>query len=115
MVDTGTKNDQDAKVDAVRSQNDARFAEVLAKVDGVSSKIDAIPKTITFWEAAGIAASAVIVLITVLGVYSAQFSAGVNSLGLLDKAAEVQKSRDDAQDQKLDRILDKLIVITPKP
>ncbi len=100
-VDAETKNYLDAKVDAVKAQNDARFTEVLTSLGAVSDKVDRIPKPIGFWALAGMAATGVIALVTIFGVMADRFDGGISAAGLLDQLRAEQVERNQQQDEVL--------------
>ena len=115
-VDAETKNYLDAKMEAVKAQNDARFSEVLSRLDGIKD----LPK---FWPlVAAIAIAAVTIIgisVTILSYASDRFDGGLGASSLVDAITREQAERDAAQDAKLDKILGKLetlsVVQTPKP
>lgn len=99
-MDAETKNYLDAKVDAVKSQNDARFAEVLSKIDGLH------PAT---WQqnaaiAVGIAVGSLSLVFAVLAFSSDRFDGSLAASALIDTVTQEQIVRDAAQDAKLDQI-----------
>lgn len=114
-VDSETKNYLDAKMDSVKAQNEARFSAVLSRLDSLSSKIDLLPKALGFWQLAGMGMTGVVILLTLLGVFADRFDGGISAYGLLDTFAQSQKTRDEGQDAKLDRILGKLDTMTVAP
>lgn len=96
-VDAETKNYVDAKMDSVKAQNDARFAEVIAKLDAI--------KVPSIWQLASLAAAAVVSLVAIFGVFADRFDGGLAAHSLVDPIMNAQDERDSAQDAKLDRIL----------
>jgi hypothetical protein len=113
-----TKDYIDAKVDAVRAQNDARFAEVLANVSVLSSKIDALPSPVSIWQIWGVALSTLGLAIAIAAFASDRFDGGISASAVVDQATSQitanQAKRDAAQDAKLDLILEKLDGMKPK-
>lgn len=95
-VDAETKNYLDAKVDAVKAQNDARFAEVLSKINGLHPA--------TWQQIAAIAVGTVGLVFAVLAFSSDRFDGGLAASALIDKVTQEQTVRDNAQDEKLDQI-----------
>ncbi len=114
-MDAETKNYLDAKVDAVKSQNDARFSEVLMKLDGMSAKVDAIPKPVGFWALAGMAATAVVALIGILGVMADRFDGGIAAAGVMDQFAIEQQERDQEQSERIDRAISAIEAQNDRP
>ena len=114
-VEAETKNYLDAKMDSVRAQNDARFSEVLSRLDGIKD----LPK---FWPLVAAIAVAVVTIIgisvTVLSYASDRFDGGLAASALIDQITNDQAGRDAGQDAKLDKILGKLdsiAALPPKP
>lgn len=110
-VDTETKNYLDAKVDAVRAQNDARFAQVLARLDAMNPA--------TWWQNAVVAATAVValigILLTVLSFASDRFDSGVSAMGAIEEQLDAQRETNAAQDERLDRVISALETIHAQP
>jgi hypothetical protein len=102
-------------MDTVRAQNDARFSEVISKLDGLTVRMDAIPKPVGFWQLAGMAATAIVVFFTLLGVFADRFDGGISAYGILDEHVSSQTQRDDAQDARIDRILTALEAKNAQP
>lgn len=100
-----TKDYIDSKVDAVRAQNDARFAEVIGRIDGLSAKLDHLPST------GAMIVTAVTSALAVVGIVLAAMSYGGDrfdgGIGLADQRQE-QLVRDQDQDAKLDTIITRL-------
>jgi hypothetical protein len=99
-------------MEAVKAQNDARFSEVMGKLDSLTVRIEALPRPIGFWEMAGLAASGLVFLITILGIFADRFDGGISAYGLLDRSIESQKAVDRVQDernQQQDARIEKLI------
>ena len=88
----------DAQDASTRAQNDARFAEVVAKLDAIN-----VP---TIWQIAGVAAVTLATAFAILAYASDRFDGGIAASGLIDRMQEVQAERDAAQDIKLDKILE---------
>jgi hypothetical protein len=106
-VDAETKNYLDAKVDSVKAQNDARFAEVLAKLDVVSERIVHL-EPLSIWKLASVAAVSVVTLLTIMGIMADRFDGGIAANGLVSAFQKDQAARDAAQDAKLDTAIDLL-------
>lgn len=104
-VDSETKNYLDAKMDTVKAQNDARFTDVNSKLDRLVTLIETAPKPLGFWQLAGMAATSVVALITLLGVFADRFDGGISAFGLLDEFMKTQAERDAGQDARLERLL----------
>lgn len=111
-VDTDTKNYLDAKVDAVKAQNDARFSEVLSGISRVSERVSNIATPMTWQQHALTTASVGLVLLGVvfaaLSYASDRFDGGISASGLLDEYSQSQASRDAAQDVQFTAILETL-------
>lgn len=104
----------DAKIDAVKAQNDARFAEVISRLDVLNNKVEHLPRPPGFWQLAGLAVSTLVVGITLLGVFADRFDGGVAALGLLDKANEGQRAKDAAQDERMNKLLGAIEALAAK-
>lgn len=94
-----------AKIEAAEARTDTKFSELRSDLKDFASKS-------TVWKGV---ASTVAAIFTAMGVILAvmafggdRFDAGVNAGGALAPYAAQQKSRDDAQDEKLDEILRRL-------
>lgn len=99
-VDKETKRYVDAKMDSVKAQNDARFAEVLAKLDAIN-----VPP---IWQFAGIAFVTLGAAFAILAYASDRFDGGLAAGSLLEALSDKQAARDDLQDNKLDLILEQV-------
>ena len=115
-VDSETKNYLDAKMDSVKAQNDARFSEVLSRLDGLKD----LPKFWPLVSAIAIAAVTIIgISVAILSYASDRFDGGLGAAALVDSITKDQAQRDEGQDAKLDKILGKLdslsVVQSPKP
>ena len=115
-VDSETKNYLDAKMDSVKAQNDARFSEVLSRLDGLKD----LPKFWPLVSAIAIASVTIIgICVAILSYASDRFDGGLGASALIDAITEGQAHRDEGQDEKLDKILGKLDSISkaqqPKP
>ncbi len=109
-MDVHTKDYVDAKVDAVKAQNDARFSEVLFEVR-------AIKPGASWQQNAGLLFAAVTFIFVILAYASDRFDGGLSADAIKDKLADEQLTRDMAQDARLDKILSKLdeMAAPPKP
>lgn len=101
-VDTETKHYLDAKVDAVKAQNDARFAEVLSKIDGLNPA--------TWWQNALLLAATVGTVFAILAYASDRFDGGIAAMGLIEEQIDAQREQNKSQEERLDRILKQLEV-----
>ena len=115
-VDSETKNYLDAKMDSVKAQNDARFSEVLSRLDGLKD----LPKFWPLVSAIAIAAVTIIgISVAILSYASDRFDGGLGAAALVDAITKDQAQRDEGQDAKLDKILGKLDSLSvgqsPKP
>jgi hypothetical protein len=105
-VDSETKNYLDAKVDAVKAQNDARFTEVL-------SEIRMIKPGATWQQFAGLLFGAVTFVFAILAFSSDRFDGGLSAIAIKDQISSEQDERDAAQDARLDRIIDAIENLQP--
>lgn len=111
--DIPLKDYVDARTDAVRAQNDARFAEVLAEMKGVSAKLDHIERNAISWKGVWGAAAATTVavasiVLAVLSISGDRFDGGMSAQGIVSNVMSRQDARDAEQDKKLDAILERL-------
>lgn len=83
------------------AQNDARFAQVLARLDGLHPA--------TWQQNAAVALSTVVVALglgfAVLAYASDRFDSGVGSMGAVEDAIDEQREINASQNERLDRIL----------
>jgi len=98
-VDAETQGYVDKFMEAVKAQNDARFAEILAK-------LDQMPK---FWPLVmsgfiGIF-GAIGLVFAVLAYASDRFDSGIVAMGAVEESIDAQREVNAAQDARLDRIL----------
>jgi len=105
-VDTDTKNYLYAKVDAVKAQNDARFSEVLAELRNMTPGP-------TWQQQALLLVGAIGVVFAILAYASDRFDGGLAASSITEQIAADQRSRDAAQDVKLDVIIDAISKIQP--
>jgi len=109
-VDAETQRYVDAKVDAMKAQNDSRFSEVIFKLDAVNVKMDHAPKPLTmsqFLVGAGGALGVTLgVVFAILAYASDRFDGGLSAMAIKDQIATEQADRDAAQDSRLERVLD---------
>lgn len=95
----------DRSMDAVRAQNDARFAEVLTEIKGVGVRLDHIEKgQISPWQVWGAALTSFLAVLAVLAFGGDQFGLGAG----LAEQRQGQIVRDQAQDEKLTEIITRL-------
>jgi hypothetical protein len=115
-VDAETQRYVDIKVDAMKAQNDARFSEVLSKLDAVNVKIDHAPRPLTMPQFLGGAAGALGVTLgvvfAILAYASDRFDGGIAASAVVGELMESQTLKDQQQDAKLDQILGALSVLT---
>ena len=118
-MDTETKNYLDAKVDAVKAQNDARFTEVLSAINRVDERVSHIGSPLTWWQmVSGAASVSLVVLTIILGILafaSDRFDGGIAASGMLDEVSKAQANRDAEQDAKSDEMLLILKEIAERP
>lgn len=108
-MDAETQRYVDKSMETVKAQNDARFAEVISRLDALKD----LPK---FWplvlSGVVVVAGAIGLVFTVLSYASDRFDGGVAASGLMDVMQKEQIARDAAQDAKLDQILESVMVLT---
>ena len=108
-VDAETLRFVESKMETVKAQNDARFAEVLAGIGRVDDRVSHLAPPITWQQLALTIGSVGLVLIgvvfAVLAYASDRFDGGISASGLLDEFSQVQADRDIAQDAKSDEII----------
>ena len=92
----------DAQDEKTRAQNDARFAEVIAR-------LEQMPR---FWPlvVAGIAglAGSIGLVFAVLAYAGDRFDGGISVSGVVNQLQEIQSQRDNEQDMRIGRILEAL-------
>lgn len=110
-VDSETKNYLDAKVETVSAQNDARFAQILARLDAMNPA--------TWQQNAGVVFGGLFVgiglVFGILAFASDRFDSGVNSMGRIAERLEAQEKIDGQQNERLDRIISTLEGIDAQP
>ena len=95
----------DARGDGSKAQNNARFAEVLSRLDSLNATVQHL-EPVSIWKIVGVAAGAVVALAGLLGIMADRFDGGFAASGVLSGWMAAQSERDAAQDAKLDTILD---------
>jgi hypothetical protein len=111
VVDAETKIYVDAKMDVVKAQNDASFATVLSRIDILSAKIVNL-KPVTLSQIFGVAFSVIVALVGIFGIMADRFDGGIAASSLVSTFETAQKTRDAAQDAKLDKAIDLLQQLT---
>jgi hypothetical protein len=111
-VDPQTQAYIDRSMDAVKAGNDARFAEVLTKLDSINSR------SISHWYLVSVVASAsvsiVVVVLTIFSFASGRFDAGLglgefaNQVNSNTERLEAIESGQDRQSEKLDLLIELL-------
>lgn len=106
MAESFTSKDYiDRSMDAVRAQNDARFAEVLAQIGGIGTRLDAIERSqFSPWHVWGAALTGFLGVLAILAFGGDQFGLGSS---LADQRLE-QLERDKAQTEKIDAVLNRV-------
>lgn len=116
-VDVEIKDYLDAKIETVRAQNDARFAELRSDISSLITKIDHLPTPLTFWQFVVGLGSAVVaalgIVLAVLAYGSDRFDSGVSAMGAIEEALDAQRETNAMQDVRLDRILQALEAENP--
>ena len=111
-VDAETQRFVESKVETIKAQNDARFTEVLSRIDGVASKIDHAPKPVTFLQfllgAAAALGVTLSIVFAVMAYASDRFDGGLAAVAIKDQIATEQRTRDGTQDAKLNQIIETL-------
>lgn len=96
-VDRETERHIDTKVEAVKAQNDARFGEVISRLDAMNPA--------TWWQNGLLLAAAIGFVFSILAYASDRFDSGVASMGAVEEALDAQREINAAQDLRLERIL----------
>lgn len=119
-MDNETRLYVDAKTEATRAQNDARFAEVLSSISSLRSSLEgqiaAIRPGMSWWQFASTLAGALAVTLGlvfgVLAFASDRFDGGLSAGAVVDEAVTVERA---AQDARIGAILDALEARTSAP
>jgi hypothetical protein len=116
-VDTETQRYVDKSMDTVKAQNDARFAEVLARIDVMTETLREKPSTIT---TVGIGVGGILAIVTIWAFASGSFGNGITAASFQiqsDRNADQIKSlvsHADQTDAKLDKLIEAVTAIQPK-
>lgn len=114
-VDAETRRYVDKSMETVKAQNDARFSEVLGRLDGLKAQIDHAPVPLSFTQflagAAAVLGVGLALVFAVLAFASDRFDGGLGADAIKDQIAAEQLVRDKAQDAKLDQILESVLVL----
>lgn len=94
----------DAQDEKTRAQNDARFAEVIARLETISTTM---MKQVWGATLSGVAATVGIIL-AALAISGDRFDGGIAASSLLAPLRDEQTKRDAVQDAKVDAILQKI-------
>ena len=88
-VDAEIKTYVDLKTEATRAQNDAKFAEVIAKIDG-------FPNPLTWQQAAAVMATGIGIVLAILSFSADRFDGGMSAStdGAVAKELIQQQSKD---------------------
>jgi hypothetical protein len=101
-VDAETKNYLDANMRAVSAENNASFARLEAKIDGIQPGA-------TWQQNAGVLATGIVVTLGlvfgILAFASDRFDSGANSMGAVEEALDLQRELNAEQDARIDKIL----------
>jgi len=97
----------DARIEAVKAQNDARFAEVISRLDNMHPA--------TWWQNGLLLIGAVGFVFAILSYASDRFDSGVSAMGAIEEQMDAQRDTNAAQDARLDKILRTLEVQSAKP
>lgn len=102
----------DARVDAVKAQNETAFARLEAKIDGLHPGA-------TWQQNAGLLFAAVVggmgLLFAILSWGSDRFDSGVSAMGAIEEALDAQREQNADQEARLERILEALETQSKKP
>lgn len=100
-VDRETKRYVDKSMDTVKAQNDARFAEVIARLDAMNPA--------TWVQNAGVLLGGIVVTLGlvfgILAYASDRFDSGVSAMGAIEEQLDAQRETNADQNARLDRIL----------
>ena len=108
MNDSASKDYVDARLEAAAARTEAKFIELSAQIRALNPA--------TWWQVAFMMLSAVAVVFGILAYASDRFDGGLAASGIVEKVIQDQLVRDAAQDDKLDRILQKLDALdAPSP
>lgn len=106
-MDSETKNYVDAKMESVKAQNDARFSEVISRLDSMHPA--------TWWQNGLLLAAAIGFVFAILAYSSDRFDSGVASMGAVEEAIDLQRETNAAQDVRLDKIISTLETLREQP
>jgi len=108
-VDAETRRYVDKSMETVKAQNDARFSDVLGRLDGLKAQIDHAPTPLSFTQfmvgAVSVAGVVLALVFAVLAYASDRFDGGLSADAIKDQIALEQLKRDSVQDAKLDQII----------
>jgi hypothetical protein len=114
-VDAETQRYVDKSMDAVKAQNDARFSDVIARLDGLKSQYDHAPTPLSFTQflvgAVSVAGVVLALVFSVLAIAGDRFDGGLAADAIKDQIAVEQLARDKTQDAKLDQILKSVLIL----
>lgn len=85
----------DLQSEKTKAQNDARFSEILSRLDRLPS----------LWQLFAVSAGSIATIFAILAFASDRFDGGLAASAILDAAANAQVERDAIQDAKLDTII----------
>lgn len=122
VVDEETRRYVEAKSEATRAQNDARFAEVLSEIHSTNTKLvakfDLLTERIaairpaTWQQVAVVVFAGFTAALTVMAIASSSFVGGFQAGPAFEarvgEMADQQAKRDASQDAKVDQVLSKL-------
>lgn len=103
MSNITIKDYVDAQDEKTRAQNDARFAEVLSRLDGLNPA--------TWWQNALLLVGALGIMVAILAFASDRFDSGVSAMGAVEERLDAERDVNEAQNQRLDRLLNALEVL----
>lgn len=109
-----SREEMNARLEAVRAQNDARFAEVIARLDGLKTEISHLPTVQSMAIGMASAVVATVGLLTAIWAFGGdRFDSGVQLTGMtVERSLEAQRKAEGAEKQaqdanrKLDAVLD---------
>lgn len=114
-MDAETQRYVDKSMETVKAQNDARFSEVLGRLDGLKAQIDHAPTPLGLTQflvgAISVAGVVLAVVFSVLAYASDRFDGGLAADAIKDQISLEQIERDKEQDAKLDQILESVLVL----
>ena len=98
----------EARIDAVKAQNETAFARLEAKIDGIKPGA-------SWQQISGIVFVAVTGAFAILAYASDRFDSGVSAMGAIEERLDVQREMNESQNERIDRLLGALEQINDQP